>query len=298
MADRRFLGINKLPTGADAAGVWTVKEAYYASLDSQWPGPVPDPVYYLVVAGGAGGSGAAGGGGGAGGYRSAWNGETSGGGAGAETGFTPISQVAYTVTVGGGGGLNSNGSPSTFATVTSTGGGRGGNNSPTSNNGASGGSGGGGSAGSGPVGGSSGGSGTSGQGYPGGPAASNGGPGRCPSGGGGGAASAGETGTCYSPNRSQGGNERDSTIAGASQSRARGGDGQGVPAGDARSPLGVNSGSGGRSSTVQEAGDSGVVVLRFAGPDPTVSAGLTYVRTTSGADTIYTFTNGSGTVTW
>ena len=63
-------------------------------------------VSYLVVAGGGGGGNANpgnGGGGGAGGYRTNRTGESSGGGAAAESAWNAVPGVAYTVTVGGGG---------------------------------------------------------------------------------------------------------------------------------------------------------------------------------------------------
>ena len=47
-------------------------------------------------------------------------------------------------------------------------------------------------------------------------------------------------------------------------------------------------------------GGSGIVVLRYATADATISvgAGLTSSSTTSGSDTIVTFTAGTGTVTF
>jgi hypothetical protein len=90
-------------------------------------------VEFLVVAGGGGGQGGTSGGGGAGGYRCSVPGESSGGGASAESPLF-LSTGAYTVTVGGGGvagtdavsGQASNGGNSVFHTITSIGGGQGG----------------------------------------------------------------------------------------------------------------------------------------------------------------------------
>jgi hypothetical protein len=46
-------------------------------------------------------------------------------------------------------------------------------------------------------------------------------------------------------------------------------------------------------------GGSGIVVLSYANTFPDFSSitGLTYTKTTSGGNTIYTFTAGTGTVT-
>ena len=61
-------------------------------------------VEYLVVAGGAGGGMSGhGGGGGAGGYRCSVPGESSGGGASAESTLTVVGNTPYTITVGAGG---------------------------------------------------------------------------------------------------------------------------------------------------------------------------------------------------
>ena len=90
---------------------------------------------YLVIAGGGAG-GFYGAGGGAGGYRSSVPGQSSGGGASAESTLT-LSSGAKTVTVGAGasgvglsGGLAPNGNNSVFDTITSVGGGGGGLHNP------------------------------------------------------------------------------------------------------------------------------------------------------------------------
>jgi hypothetical protein len=125
---------------------------------------------YLVIAGGGAGGVNQGAGGGAGGYRSSVVGESSGGGASAQSRVSFASGTAYTVTVGGGGagGFNSaarqgaSGTSSSitgtgFTTVTTTGGGGGGGYGTGGANGGSGGGNGG--SGSGP------GTGTANEGY-------------------------------------------------------------------------------------------------------------------------------------
>ena len=70
-----------------ASGVWTLDEAQKNKAQGKWPDPqsfIYD-LHFLVIAGGGSGNGMQGVGGGAGGYRSAWNSETSGGGASSET---------------------------------------------------------------------------------------------------------------------------------------------------------------------------------------------------------------------
>jgi hypothetical protein len=66
----------------------------------------------------------------------------------------------------------------------------------------------------------------------------------------------------------------------------------------------VNTGGGGGAGSgyylPAGSGGSGIVILRFpttAGM-PTVGAGLTYTDTTSGSDTVITFTAGSDTIAW
>jgi len=80
----------------------------WSATDSVWNLNLPEyvPVYdfeYLVIAGGGGGGSYNAGGGGAGGYRSNVSGESSGGGASAESLFRAISADSYTITVGAGG---------------------------------------------------------------------------------------------------------------------------------------------------------------------------------------------------
>ena len=221
-------------------------------------------VEYLVIAGGgAGGVGDAnanayGGGGGAGGYRTNVAGQTSGGGASAESALT-ISAGNKTVTVGAGGAgasgdnqLGTNGGDSVFDSITSIGGGRGGANSA---DGSSGGSGGGGKESDG-----SGQSGTSGQGYGGGPGSEGGNRG----GGGGGAGGSGGT--------SSGGGGVSSNITGSAVTRAGGGGSNGSGGsgggGDGGDPTGyngtANTGSGGGAATENSGnGGSGLVVVRY-----------------------------------
>jgi hypothetical protein len=158
-------------------------------------------VEYLVVAGGGGGQGGTSGGGGAGGYRCSVSGESSGGGASAESALF-LSPGSYSVTVGSGGtagtdavsGQAGNGGNSVFHTITSIGGGQGGGFFNTGSSSAppqTGGSGGGGQNYQAPA--SNGAAGTAGQGFAGGnppsPAELN-----FPAGGGGGAGGAGVNG--------------------------------------------------------------------------------------------------------
>ena len=263
----------------------------------------PTEVSFLVVAGG--GSGGYGSGGGAGGYRSAWNGETSGGGGAAESNHPVTTGVAYTVTIGAGGATSptegAQGTSSVFDTITTVGGGRGRDYPPPGNlrPGGPGGSGGAGKSGDGPVGTSPGGTGTANQGYPGGANIGTGGPGGTSGGGGGGAGGAGQNGDAYNAPVSPGdpGPGQASTITGSSVTRGRGG--------TSRfwayvAPDGANFGGGGSSSTSVPAtnADSGVVILRFAGSTPTIGAGLTYSEATVGGDTVLTFTAGTDTITW
>ena len=223
-------------------------------------------VEYLVIAGGGGGgvgdqnAVAYGGGGGAGGYRTNVTGQTSGGGASAESALS-LSAGNKTVTVGAGGAgatgddqLGTNGGDSVFDSITSIGGGRGGANS---SQGSSGGSGGGGMESNG-----AGLDGTSGQGYGGGTGSESGNRG----GGGGGAGSAGGT--------SSGGSGVSSNITGSAVTRAAGGSsnggaitgggGAGGAGGTAGGAGTANTGSGGGAGTVTSgAGGSGIVIVRY-----------------------------------
>lgn len=205
---------------------------------------------YLVIAGGGGGGGSTNeGGGGAGGYRCSVSGESSGGGASAESSLS-LTAKSYTITVGSGG-YYANGSPSTIkdganTLVATVGGGQG---SDASNAPSSGGSGGGGGR---RVGGKTppevlvGAAGTSGEGYA-------GGDGDTFSGGGGGAGAVGGT------DNETGGIGVQSSITGTAIYRAGGG-------GTSSNGLGYGQntgGGGGADSDSSGTGDSGVVIIRY-----------------------------------
>ena len=252
--------------------------------------PIVSSVDYLVV---AGGGGALVGGGGAGGFR---------------TGTLAVA-TSFTVTVGAGGtgGVSSNGSDSVFSSVTSTGGG----GVTFNGNGNAGGSGGGADASGGAV---SGGAGTSGQGNNGG---SSPGGSPYPGGGGGGASAVGGD----SPGGStggNGGNGSSSSISGSSVTYAGGGGGSvysggtggtgGTGGGGAGNGSGAGTagtantggGGGGGLSRTGGNGGSGVVIIAYSSAYPdftSIGGGLTYTKTTSGGNTIYKFTAGTGTVT-
>jgi hypothetical protein len=268
----------------------------------------------LVVAGGGGGGYSGAGGGGAGGYRSSVIGESSGGGANAENQLPLILGTSYTVTVGAGGAgatngssTGTNGSSSVFSIITSIGGGGGGSRD-SAQTGGSGGSGGGGTRSGG-----SGGSGTSGQGYAGGASGSSAPPGA--GGGGAGAvgsnASGGTSGTT-----GNGGVGVQSSINGTATFRAggggggagdgsratAGGNGGGGAGGNSTSTASVagtvntgGGGGGGSNETIYAngaAGGSGIVIIRYYGPQ----RGTGGTVTSSGGYTIHTFTS-SGTYT-
>ena len=281
------------------------------------------PIDYLVVAGGGGGGyGYYGGGGGAGGYRTSFG--TSGANSSAESIFSAVSSVNYTVTVGQGGAGSSSdntratsGSNSVFATVTSLGGGGGGSRGDTNGNpegtsrGASGGSGGGTAFHS-----AGGAIGTANQGLNGGNSYGGGGGG---AGGNGGTDSSGAFG--YG---GAGGNGLASTITGSSVTRAGGGGGgrqagySAVPGGSggggnggsgnspaataATANTGGGGGGGGINTSPGMAGGSGIVILRY--PDTktiTVGAGLTAGVTNQAVGTnerYTTLTAGTGNVSW
>jgi hypothetical protein len=238
-------------------------------------------VEYLVIAGGGGGGCGTAGGGGAGGYRTNVSGETSGGGASAESSLN-LSTGSYTITVGAGGAGGvvstsnvSNGSNSIFASITSIGGGAGGegNTNNTRAAGQSGGSGG----GDWSYGGDSrtNGSGTSGQGYDGGTGASDGGS------GGGGAGAVGGSGS--SANKGgDGGNGVSSSITGSAVVRGGGGAGSGFPDASSGGTGGgggswysnytqagtANTGGGGAGDYAYASGNggnggSGIVIIRY-----------------------------------
>lgn len=306
-----------------------VLQNYYARLRTM---PVHLPITYLVIAGGGGAGTARGGGGGAGGYRSSVYGENSGGGASAETVFSVDLRTNYTVTVGAGGaaggttgsGYGGVGNNSVFATITSSGGGRGGYGDFTPTQGGPGGSGGGSGAYSNPP--ATGGTGTSGQGYNGGGGYYGGGEASC-GGGGGGASAVGSTPTASVGGN--GGNGVSSSITGSAVVRGGGGAGgldrrgyggtvgtAGTGGGGTASSTGgdggngtVNTGGGGGGGGITASpvtggfggsGGSGVVILRWptSSGTITVGAGLTYSTTTSGSNTIVTFTAGTGNVSW
>jgi len=243
--------------------------------------PQPYSASFLVIAGGGGGAYFYGGGGGAGGYRNSYASETSGGGGSTESTLTFTIGTVYTVTVGGGGagtpgtpssnnngtsGTNTSLSGSGITTITSIGGGGGAGGSSGGLAALNGGSGGGGG-GSGTS--SAGGSGTANQGYDGETVGAN-----DPGTGGG----AGATGA-------SGGTGLDSSITGSSVNRAKGGN---------SAPTTANTGNGGNSDGGN--GQSGVVILRVPTASYTGTVSGSPTVTTSGSDTIMTFT-GSGTYT-
>jgi hypothetical protein len=273
-------------------------------------------IEYLVIGGGGGGgiggSGFGGGGGGAGGYLTA----------NTLTSNISIRAVTnYTVTIGAGGSSAANGSPSIFSTVTSIGGGRGASVAPAVENGAPGGSGGGAASTSPGQGVGSGGSGISGQGNSGGGGTPYSGDPSLQSGAGGGA---GAVGQAASPTASaNGGDGLSSSITGSSVTRAGGGGGSTFnrPAGGLGGAGGggnggkwpgvgdsgtVNTGGGGGGlnspSSAGGGGGSGIVILAHSNAytNAVVSAGLTYtVNTTSRPGfLVYSFTAGTGTVSW
>ena len=263
--------------------------------------PSATSVTYLVVAGGGGGGSQEGGGGGAGGYRTSTLSVTPG--------------TSYTVTIGGSGAgspasYSANGTvggDSVFSTITSAGGGGGDSASATGT--LNGGSGGGGKF-------STGGTGTSGQGNAGGTGISGGNYG---GGGGGGASAVGANGT-----NGVGGNggaglnwqSLGTYYAGGggggvylSGTPGSGGAGGGGNAGNTSTGNGfagtVNTGGGGGGGTNIAAGGaggggnggSGIVIISYSSAYKDATATGTYAKTTSGGNTIYTFT-GSGTITF
>jgi len=290
-------------------------------------------IQYLVIAGGGAGgtgesasAGGAGGGGGAGGYRNSYATETSGGNSSTEQPFriNPDGSTTYTITIGAGGagvsGYDVNGSfgnNSLFGTILSFGGGGAG---AGSSSGGSGGSGGGCGAdisqqqtsGTAPI--KDGGMGTPSQGFDGGTTVYRKG------GGGGGAGQVANTTDV------NGGNGLASSITGSAVTRAgggaggtganvdtqatggTGGGGNGGSRGVSAVAGTVNTGSGaggcGSSGSVYAgtgfSGGSGIVILRYATADATISvgAGLTSSSATDGTDTVVTFTAGTGTVTF
>ena len=325
-------GANMMSSGTTAerpasptAGMFRFNETtgepeWYSTYLGDWVNFRSEPVVnvsYLVIAGGGGGGYDASGGGGAGGYRNSWSNETSGGGASTESTVVISLGTFYSVTVGAGGSGAStnpnnggNGSNSVFDTITSIGGGGGGDADGPS------------VAESGGSGGGAGynrtaGAGTASQGYAGGGGnslATNEG---FEGGGGGGASEAGGTNSA-----GEGGDGLASFITGVSVVRAgggggavgssltvnpggAGGGGYGAKRYTSAAASGVdNTGSGGGGGDLHSGaypagnGGSGVVILRYRGPSPTVSAGLTSTTTTVGIDKVTVFTAGTGTVSW
>jgi len=283
------------------------------------------PVDYLVVAGGGGG-GNFGGGGGAGGFITG------------QTTLQMGTSYTITVGDGGAGSTTSNdrgtsGDDSVFSSFTAIGGGGGGSNgtSPDAvyiHTGGSGGSGGGESQQNNTSGAP--GSGTAGQGNDGGNAYNS--TNQHLGGGGGGAGAVG--GNASSGVAGSGGvglttnliteaiasSESVGQVSGANVYFSGGGGGQrfissgtlgagglggggsggSYSSGIAAISASPNSGGGGGAgyNDINGAGGSGVVILRFNNPAPTISAGLSYSTATIGNDTVLIFKSGTGTVTF
>ena len=288
---------------------------YMAFKENPAPIVPAGEIAYLVAAGAGGGGGNRsngnqnGGGGGAGGLRTSF-GSASGGGSSAESNIT-LSAQTYTITVGAGGaagvsdtGRAGNGADSVFSTITSSGGGSGGSQLA----GAlprDGGSGGGGSTNG--AGGSTGGAGTANQGFAGGTCDDYGASG----GGGGGASAVGQganvgtggaglevniTGTAVAYGGGGGGSK--SNGGGAGGAGGSGGGGNGAAGTGAGSSGTANTGGGGGGayggSSNGGVGGSGVVILRLRTTDYSGTTTGSPTITTSGEETILTYT-GSGT---
>ena len=224
------------------------------------------PISFAVI---AGGGGSPQGRGGAGGFRKSFASELSGGGAASENSLTFNATQTVQVTVGAGAATSgSNGSPSVLGTITSLGGGRGGTATQVGISGGSGGGGGGGGCYG--YDGSNGGAGTAGQGF----AGSQGGPGgvfnqSCTTGGGGIGGGAGGVGGVGLATLMRGSSE---TFASGSTS------------------LATNTGN---------AGQSGIVIVRYPNLYTiTVGAGLTGTTTTVGNDKVTSITAGTGNISW
>ena len=272
---------------------------------------------YLVVAGGGSGhrsdSNNGAGGGGAGGLRSSY--VRTGGGGTVESNIT-LTAKTYTITIGAGGADNStpagpaiSGSDSVLDTITSVGGGGGGGVGLPAEASTSGGSGGGGAG----YNSSAGAAGTANQGFAGG----NGSPSTSGTfserngGGGGGAGAVGTTGSTSSAG--PGGFGVTVPITGTNVGYAGGGSGgnkagSGIPStsgggtGAGTNGIGTSGtantggggGGGGVSSFAGKGGGSGVVILRMNTSDYSGSTTGSPTVTTSGSETILTYT-GSGT---
>lgn len=287
----------------------------------------PTAVDYLVVAGGGGGgsNNASGGGagGGAGGLRSTIT--ASGGSPGTvESALAVSGGTSYTVTVGNGGvggtggttTVATQGGNSVFSTITSIGGGRGGGGTSgdASRTGGNGGSGGG-STNTPNV---AGGLGTANQGFAGG-----GDTGGWNNGGGGGGASA--VGVDASDNTNAtgvGGAGRAVAISGSSVTYAGGGGSGcntggttaaggagGGGTGGASAAVGANGtvnlggggGGGGNAGANGGNGGAGIVIIRYANTFAdiaTIGAGLTYTFLNTGGYKIYSFTAGTGNISF
>ncbi len=297
----------------------TGKVEYYNGSAWVETGASSFEIEYLIIAGGGsgGGSGQTGsGGGGAGGYLNSYASETSGGNSSTATTFTTYKDTNYTVTVGAGGAsvsgslvVGNQGNNSLFDFAVAIGGGAGG---PSLRDGKGGGSGG----GSGAQTPQTGGNGLSLQGKNGGgitttttPYAAGGGGGASADGGaatssagaGGNGLSSSITGSAVT--RAGGGGGASYNSAGASGGTGGGGDGGGNTGGQAGDDGTVNTGSGGGGTINNQAsgaGGSGIVILRYATADATITvgAGLTSSSATDGSDTVVTFTAGTGTVSF
>jgi hypothetical protein len=281
----------------------------------------PFTISFVVLAGAGGGGGYWGGGGGAGGYQFS-------------TGVTVTPSVAYTITIGAGGtggtggASGSNGSPTIFDTVTSAGGGGGGarvggENFPSGlgppRNGLGGGSGGGAGSksaifGRGIYPGSTHIS-AARQGYDGGSGSSDNASFDFGGGGGGAGAAGGVLSAGAGVTNPITGSITGQNITGVywigggggagGTSSSLGGNGGGGGGGAPATPGTPNTGGGGGGGTgftgPGGTGGSGVVILSYSSFNPdirTIGLGLTFAKTTSGANTIYTFTQGTGTISW
>lgn len=265
------------------SGMWTTRQHMQALNAGTWP-PAAFPIEFLIVAGGGSGC-----------FSSNGPAPCGAGGAGGLISTVGKDAMAvkgnvYTVTVGAGGAApgsaysQNSGSNSVISgvnwTQTAIGGGAGGNASTYNFAAQNGGSGSGGGAN---VSYTNRGYGTYGQGFDGA-----GGTGYYGAGGAGGGAGGAASGTTFGPGLAV-------SITGSSVTYARGGK-QAVEAGVA------NSGNGGNTDGVNggnvKAGDSGIVVIRYADSYPAAAATTgSPTVTVTGGYRIYTFT-GSGTITF
>jgi hypothetical protein len=250
-------------------------------------GPAPVSVQYLVIAGGGYGGSNGSGGGGAGGYRTSVTGATNGGGSALGAPLEFERGATYTVTVGA---AQSN---SVLASITSTAG-----NSPASYG----------------VGGNAGGATT--QGYNGSSSGGGGGSGAAATSCVGGAGLSNSiTGSAVT--RGGGGGKGDAVnfcqnCSGCAGGSGGGGGGSGTEpnacggqGGTGGANTGGGGGGGGRDcggpTGMAGVGGSGFVALRYVDSEAaitSISGGLTYTTTTSGGFRIYSFTGGTGTITF